>query len=217
MYFFSAYQGLRQGDCLSPYLFIICMDAMSRLLIQAENSKLLHGVKPAQSGPSISHLFFVDDVLLFLKAKTSELRYAQEILLRFGRVSGQVINPIESSVAFSKNISRSRQCEIANMLQMNTMKFTDRYLGVLLFLNRSKVLSFQPLVEQMQKKLDGWKEKLIPQDGRAIQIQFVLNSVASYQMACFPIPNSILKQLDTLQRRYWLEHHPKNKDLNHRA
>lgn len=67
----------------------------------------------------------------------------------------------------------------------------------------SKVENLQPLVQQMQRKLDGWQEKLIPQAGRDIQIQSVLNSVSMYQMTCFPIPDSIIKQLDNLQRRYW--------------
>lgn len=97
-------------------------------------SKAYSWVKPARSGPTISHLFFTDDVLLFLKAKPSELRYAQAILLRFSRVSGQVINPLESAITSARKMPRNRQTELANFLQMKPMKLSDKYLGVHLFL-----------------------------------------------------------------------------------
>ncbi|XP_026451664.1 uncharacterized protein LOC113351990 [Papaver somniferum] len=161
--------------------------------------------------------FFADDILLFLRADKFELKYAQDLLLRFSRASGQIVNPLKIGITFSKSISRCRQNDIADLLQMKTMKLSDRYLGVPLFLNRSKVLSFQPLIDQMQRKLDGWKEKLIPQARRAVQIQAVLNSVALYQMSCFPIPNATIRKLNTLQRRYWWGHHPNQKGLNPRA
>lgn len=87
---FTPTRGLQQGDSLSLYIFIICMDALSRLFMQAESRKLIHGVKPARGGPSVSHLFFADDILLFLKAKTSEIKHAHDILIRFINASGQV-------------------------------------------------------------------------------------------------------------------------------
>lgn len=61
------HRGLRQGDPLSPYLFIIVFDVLSRMLSQGRNSNVLQGVNLAANVP-LTHLFFADDVLLFAQS-----------------------------------------------------------------------------------------------------------------------------------------------------
>lgn len=62
-------RGLRQGDPLSPYLFLFCMEAFSRMLIHAQNNNSLRGIRASINGPRINHLFFTDDALLFVRNK----------------------------------------------------------------------------------------------------------------------------------------------------
>jgi hypothetical protein len=68
---FYPQRGLRQGDPLSPYLFIICADVLSGLISQAQTTHLIHGVKIAPMASEISHLLFADDSLMFCRANTS--------------------------------------------------------------------------------------------------------------------------------------------------
>lgn len=68
----SPSRGLRQGDPLSPYLFILVADALSRTLLSKVQERQIHGAKASRSGPEISHLLFADDNLLFARANRQE-------------------------------------------------------------------------------------------------------------------------------------------------
>jgi hypothetical protein len=60
-------RGIRQGDPIYPYLFLICAEALSSLLTQADRKGVLSGVPTSKQGPHINHLFFADDSLLFCR------------------------------------------------------------------------------------------------------------------------------------------------------
>jgi hypothetical protein len=68
-------RGIRQGDPLSPYLFIICVEAMSCMLHRAQLDGLISSIPTSRSGPRINHLFFADNSLLFCRANTQEWRH----------------------------------------------------------------------------------------------------------------------------------------------
>ena len=80
-------RGLRQGDPLSLYLFIICAEGLSSLICNQERAGFLHGIKVARSAPSISHLFFADDCLLFFKANLNEARIIKSLLAIYGIIN----------------------------------------------------------------------------------------------------------------------------------
>jgi hypothetical protein len=96
-------RGLRQGDPLSPYLFILCAKGLSVLLEDAENKGLIEGVKICRAAPRVSHLFFADDSLIFVKASVSGAHHLQQILSLYESVSGQMINKDKTAAMFSKN------------------------------------------------------------------------------------------------------------------
>lgn len=60
--------GLRQGDPISPYLFVLCMERLSNMIVGRNMDKEWVGIKASREGPSITHLFFADDLMLFSKA-----------------------------------------------------------------------------------------------------------------------------------------------------
>ncbi|XP_057250055.1 uncharacterized protein LOC130591143 [Beta vulgaris subsp. vulgaris] len=85
---FHSHCGLRQGDPLSPYLFLLCMDIFSRMIIMATDIRLFDGIRAHRYAPSISHLFFADDALLFFKASTASCKQLSKLLDRFCRSLG---------------------------------------------------------------------------------------------------------------------------------
>lgn len=70
--FIKPERGLRQGDPLSPFLFILCAEALVNCLNQVETEGRLTGIKLATSGPAVHHLLFADDSLLMCKASVEE-------------------------------------------------------------------------------------------------------------------------------------------------
>lgn len=85
-------RGIRQGDPISPYLYLICTEGLSALIKRFMQQKKIHGFKASRNGPSISHMFFADDSLIFCKTNDQECRNLLEILSIYGRALGQRVN-----------------------------------------------------------------------------------------------------------------------------
>ena len=110
---FHPTQGLRQGDPLSPYLFLLCANILSISLLQAEYSNKIKGVKVGRSGISFAHLFFANDSLLFFKNDKNSLGNIQSILNRYCSISGQKINLAKFDLFCSPNMAKECQVSIA--------------------------------------------------------------------------------------------------------
>jgi hypothetical protein len=94
----SPTRGLRQGDPLSPYLFLLCAEGLSSLLSSAEQQGVISGLPIAPRGFRLSHLFFAYDSLLFCRANFTEWCAIHGILEVYERASGQKINREKTSV-----------------------------------------------------------------------------------------------------------------------
>jgi hypothetical protein len=101
---FSPQRGLRQGDPLSPYLFILCADVLSGLISNAQMEKCIKGVKVAHGAPEITHLFFSDDSLLFCRANKEEVTHLKNIITTYQEASGQLVNVNKSEILFSRHV-----------------------------------------------------------------------------------------------------------------
>lgn len=100
---FTLSRGLRQGDPLSPYLFLICAEGFSTLVNQAELKRDIRGAKVARGGTSVTHLLFADGFILFYGATRQEWMKLQDILTAYEKGLGQVLNKQKSSIFFSPN------------------------------------------------------------------------------------------------------------------
>jgi hypothetical protein len=111
-------RGLRQGDPISPYLFLLCAEGFSAMLTQAESNGLIQGIKLAPTAPRINHLLFADDSLLMLEANVQSVQTVKAILQTYEECSGQVINRDKSSVMFSMNAKRSTKNLLLQSLEL---------------------------------------------------------------------------------------------------
>ncbi|KAK5833051.1 hypothetical protein PVK06_016862 [Gossypium arboreum] len=131
-------RGLRQGDLVSPFLFLICGEGLSCLMRLAIREGLLKGVKVSRSGPKVSHLLFVDDCILFKEATKRGACVIKEILWEYKNGSGQYVNFEKSAVFFSKNTSEEDRQLVINQLGVRSSNDLERYLGLLSLVGRRK-------------------------------------------------------------------------------
>ncbi|KAM6556085.1 hypothetical protein CsatB_003104 [Cannabis sativa] len=94
-------RGLRQGDPLSPYLFLICAEGLLLLLKHYERHHWLTGCRVARSAPMVSQILIADDSYVFCKANENEAQNVLRLLHSYELASGQQVNFAQSSVFFS--------------------------------------------------------------------------------------------------------------------
>jgi hypothetical protein len=109
-------RGLRQGDPLSPYLFLLCAEGLSALFRKAKRDSLIKGISICRGGARISHLFFADDSIIFCKANIANCAALQDVLNVYANASGQVVNNAKTTIFFSCNTPHHDRTSICAML-----------------------------------------------------------------------------------------------------
>ena len=196
-------RGLRQGDPLSPFLFLLCAEGLSALLHKASMRKDLNGVVASTRGPRISHLLFADDSLIFCKASEKEGAEVQRILQVYESSSGQQLNRNKSALFFSCNTPTRTQELIKTMFGAQVIKPHESYLGLPFLIGKSKKNTFAQLTQKLASKLVGWKEKILSNAGKEVLIKVVAQAVSSYTMSYFKLPNGLCEEMTRMVRQFW--------------
>jgi len=123
-------RGLRQGDPLSPYLFILIMDVLHNLIQDRVGRGMVHGISIARGAPKVTNLFFADDCYVFFKASVQESNDIKEVIQSFLDASGQEVNLSKSSITFSKNVSEECRRAVSNVLNIREGNMNGNYLGL---------------------------------------------------------------------------------------
>jgi hypothetical protein len=196
-------RGLRQGDPLSPYLFILCAEVLSRLILREEQKANLQGIKVARSAPAITHMLFADDLMLFSSTKTKEVECLAECVSKYCSWSGQAVNLAKSGMFASRNVHRVVLNKIAKDWGCKKISLDVKYLGSPLFLTRRKSKDFEFLAERLEAKISSWSSKYLSWAGRATMIRLVAQMIPVYTMSTFKIPSKICDRMDATIRRFW--------------
>lgn len=154
--------------------FILCAQSLSPLLIKAENTKLIQGIKFDPKCPTISHLFFTDDSLVFSKASIAICYHLKELFDPYSKASGEVINYEKSYVCFSPNTLENIREAINGILNLEVVSHYEKYLGFLSMLGQSKKSSFNTLKARILHKITDWKSKLFSSGGKEVLIKDVV-------------------------------------------
>ena len=196
-------RGLRQGDLLSPYLFLLYADGFSSLIKDAARNQSFSKISICRGCPMVTHLFFANDSLLFCRENDQECHKLIEILELYDAASGQKVNVEKSSVFFSHNTPQEKKCAVLNILGPMQDTRHGKYLGLPSIIGRSKTEVFAELKEKVGRKLVGWKGKLLSIGGREILIKAVAQAVPTYTMSCFLIPKGLCEEIEGMIRKFW--------------
>lgn len=123
-------RGLRQGDPLSPYLFLLCGEGLSSLLANTENVGGIFGVPISTTGPKISHLFFADYGLIFCRATFQEWVNLMHLIQVYERASGQKINNSKTAIFISNNTRMEFRDFICSSMGIAQTACYETYLGL---------------------------------------------------------------------------------------
>lgn len=200
---FLPQRGLRQGDPLSPYLFILCAEAFSILLQRAELDQTIEGIQICPGAPSITHLFFADDSLIVMKATTAGAIRLQEILALYEGQSDQKINRAKSSAFFSNKTSAGNKQQVLGVLDIPSESHNERYLGLPVHIGAAKSKEFEYIKESIWRRIRGWIEKLLSKVRKEILIKAVAQAIPTYAMSCFDLTKILCDEISAMISRYW--------------
>ncbi|XP_073119607.1 uncharacterized protein [Henckelia pumila] len=196
-------RGLFQGDPLSPYLFLICMEGLSSLL-QAESRRgSIHGIQVARNAPKISHLFFADDSYLFFNATSDECANVKRCLRIYEKASGQTVNFDKSSITFSPNLPNEQKHLMCEILGVRYTTDHGHYLGLPSVIGRNKTEIFAFLKEKAWKRMTGWKNKWLSRAGKEILLKSVVQALPTYVMSVFLLPQMLCSELERMMNSFW--------------
>jgi hypothetical protein len=172
-------------------------EVLSRLLFKEESIGNIKDLKISRNNPTINHLLFADDLLIFGKANLKEASSIKTYLEKYCLWSGQTINNDKSSIRFSKNTNSIT----ASLLSTNSTN--PIHLGLPILFGNSKKEAFQSIIDKVANKVEGWRAKTLSQAGRLTLIKSVVAAIPSYAMSTFLLPLSICRKLDRIFKNFW--------------
>ncbi|XP_075499823.1 uncharacterized protein LOC142538376 [Primulina tabacum] len=195
--FFGSTRGLRQGDPLSPLLFILGAEYLSRGLDRLYRH---YTAIRYRSGCDLllSHLAYADDIIIFANGGTREMNSLMDFLHHYENCSGQLVNAVKSVIILPPRCSGRTRSRLLRITGFGEGCFPIKYLGVPLFCGNRVFSLFDPLVQMVSKKLEGWELKTLSPGSRMTLLRSVLLSVPIYMFQVVQPPLAVMERLENV-------------------
>jgi hypothetical protein len=198
--YFQGGRGLRQGDPLSPYLFVLCMEILSGLFCKMsaiQEFKFHWRCKKDK----ISHLCFADDLMIFSNGDVNLICMIRTVLTKFQDLSGLYPNPNKSDIFLSGVLNAERE-QIIHILGFREGELPMKYLGAPFLSSRLKVVYCKGLVDRITSKVQHWTCRTLSYAGRVQLINSVLFSIQVYWASLFLLPGQVIKNVEQIMKSF---------------
>ncbi|RVW14147.1 putative ribonuclease H protein [Vitis vinifera] len=201
--FFSTFRGLRQGDPLSPYLFVLIMEAFSSLISRAEENGFIRGFKAtgrSGEGVLVSYLLFADHTFLFCEDNRDRLIFWKWVVIYFEVVSSLKINLQKNEIILVGGVEEVYRA--AAVFGCKVENLPTNYLGLPLGASHKSCRVWDGVEERFKRKLATWKKQYLSKGGRLTLIKSTLSNLLIYFMSLFVIPRKVRLRLKKIQREF---------------
>lgn len=179
-------KGLRQGDPLSPLLYILVSEFLHLLIKKAEDIKIIKGIR-FENGLTISHLQFAADTIFFLENEAQTIEGIKVVLIIFQMMTGLQVN-FHKSCLYTSTTYKCLAIAWAKTLGCELGKFPFEYLGATIGGNPNRKKFWVLVTKKVSTKLASWRASTLSQTGRLVLIKSVLDAIPTYWFSVNKFP-----------------------------
>jgi len=197
----SIQRGLKQGDPLAPFLFLLVAEGFSGLMKKAVASSLFEGFGFCGNDLVVSHLQYANDTLCIGKATVQNLWTMKSVLRDFELVSGLKINFSKSSL-IGVNVSDDFMLMACDFLNCSVWAIPFNYLGLPMGANPRSMMTWEPLIETLGGRLNMWADRYISFGGRIVLLNSVLSALPTFYFSFLKMPVQVWRKIVRIQREF---------------
>jgi len=198
---FKPKRGLRQGDPLAPFLFLIVVEGLTGLVREVKRVNAFSGVVVGNGSVKVELLQYANDILFFYKPSYQNVLAVKAILRNFELVSGLRVNFHKSAVG-AMGISQLDKCVYSKCLDYQQMELPFKYLGITIGSNPRRIAFWDPIVDKIKSRLSRWKGRLLSLAGRMCLIKSVITVLPLFYFSFFKAPIVVCNQIKRIQAKF---------------
>lgn len=198
---FNASRGLRQGDPLSPFLFIIAAEGLGRYFKKELRERKIQGLRLWGNHTTVTHQQFVDDIMIYCKVSLNEVRRIKRILEVFMKGSGMEVNN-EKSRTFFFNIVEPIKNHLTRTLGYRKGELPTKYLGTMLDSSSLKIGNWKSILEKIMKRLENWSFRTLNLVARVVLLKSTIQAIPIYPLSVMEAPKGICNKLIEIYRKF---------------